>query len=216
MWHLGRGRRPMVCKTEKGCLCLHPKEIVAHTDWVSLWALVAMAEALNHAGITDLYELYQNIHPFEVGTSLGSGMGGMTNLAQMFKDCQDEKEVQSNILQEMLVFHSHYWASLMLYRAVSSIPLWGGLTCCCCPWVDQSRFQLALGEQQKVSYFVNILKYGCSATALQSMEIASETILTGKMKVMITGGFNDLCEEGSYEFSIQWARKVLQCLAVLD
>src|SRR5260370_19772609 len=98
----------MVCKTEKGCLCLHPKEIVAHTDWVSLWALVAMAEALNHAGITDLYELYQNIHPFEVGTSLGSGMGGMTNLAQMFKDCQDEKEVQSNILQEMLVFHSHY------------------------------------------------------------------------------------------------------------
>ena len=82
--------------------------------------------------------------------------------------------------------------------------------------MDQSRFQLALGEQQKVSYFVNILKYGCSATALQSMEIASETILTGKMKVMITGGFNDLCEEGSYEFSIQWARKVLQCLAVLD
>ncbi len=52
-----------------------------------------MAEALNHAGITVPYELYQNIHPSEVGTSLGSGMGGMTNLAQMFKDHQDKKEV---------------------------------------------------------------------------------------------------------------------------
>ncbi len=98
----------MVCKTEEGCPCLHPKEIVACTDWVSLWALVTMAEALNHAGITVLYELYQNIHPSEVGTSLGSGMGGMTDLAQMFKDRRDKKEVQSDILQEMLVFHSHH------------------------------------------------------------------------------------------------------------
>jgi hypothetical protein len=32
------------------------------------------------------------------------------------------------------------------------------------------------------------------------MEIASETILSGKAKVMIAGGFDDLCEEGSYEF----------------
>ena len=39
-----------------------------------------------------------------------------------------------------------------------------------------------------------------SATALQSMEIASDTILSGKAKVMIAGGFDDLCEEGSYEF----------------
>jgi len=39
-----------------------------------------------------------------------------------------------------------------------------------------------------------------SATALQSMEIASDTILSGKAKVMVAGGFDDLCEEGSYEF----------------
>jgi 3-oxoacyl-(acyl-carrier-protein) synthase len=32
------------------------------------------------------------------------------------------------------------------------------------------------------------------------MEIASETILAGKAKVMVAGGFDDLCEEGSYEF----------------
>jgi 3-oxoacyl-(acyl-carrier-protein) synthase len=32
------------------------------------------------------------------------------------------------------------------------------------------------------------------------MEIALETILAGKAKVMVAGGFDDLCEEGSYEF----------------
>ncbi|KAI0278299.1 hypothetical protein BGY98DRAFT_968840 [Russula aff. rugulosa BPL654] len=32
------------------------------------------------------------------------------------------------------------------------------------------------------------------------MEVASETILSGKAKVMVAGGFDDLWEEGSYEF----------------
>lgn len=40
----------------------------------------------------------------------------------------------------------------------------------------------------------------CSATALQSMEIACDTLLSGKAKVMLAGGFDDLSEEGSYEF----------------
>jgi fatty acid synthase subunit alpha, fungi type len=38
-----------------------------------------VTEVLNHAGITDPYELYQHINPSEVVTSLGSGMGGMTS-----------------------------------------------------------------------------------------------------------------------------------------
>jgi hypothetical protein len=40
-----------------------------------------------------------------------------------------------------------------------------------------------------------------SATALQSLEIASDTLLSGKAKVMIAGGFDDISEEGSYEFA---------------
>jgi fatty acid synthase subunit alpha, fungi type len=39
-----------------------------------------------------------------------------------------------------------------------------------------------------------------SATALQSLEIASDTILSGKAKLMIAGGFDD-SEEGSFEFA---------------
>ena len=38
------------------------------------------------AGITDPYELYQHVHPSEVGTSIGSGMGGMESLSAMFRD----------------------------------------------------------------------------------------------------------------------------------
>jgi fatty acid synthase subunit alpha len=40
-----------------------------------------------------------------------------------------------------------------------------------------------------------------SATALQSIEIACDTLLSGKAKVMIAGGFDDISEEGSYEFA---------------
>ncbi|KAI5983403.1 hypothetical protein EDD15DRAFT_2390897 [Pisolithus albus] len=117
-----------------------PADIIAQTDRATLWALVCAAEALNMSGITDPYELYNHMHPSEVGTCVGSGMGGTESLAKMFKDRRDEKEVQNDILQE-------------------------------------------------------------TATALQSLEIACDTILSNKAKVMIAGGFDDISEEGSYEFA---------------
>jgi fatty acid synthase subunit alpha len=40
-----------------------------------------------------------------------------------------------------------------------------------------------------------------SATALQSLEIACDIILPGKARVMIAGSFDDISEEGSYEFA---------------
>lgn len=107
-----------------------PEDIIARTDRVSLWSLVATAEALNHAGITDPYELYQYIHPSEVGTCLGSGMGGMHSLAQMFKERRDEKEVQSDIMQETLVLPSLHRTLLTFLQIVSSTPPPGGLIYC--------------------------------------------------------------------------------------
>ena len=58
---------------------------------------------LNNSGITDPYELYQHVHPSEVGSSIGSGMGGVESMAKMFKDRRDEKDVQNDILQETYV-----------------------------------------------------------------------------------------------------------------
>lgn len=52
------------------------------------------------AGITDPYEMYKFIHPSEVGSCLGSGMGGMVSLSRMFRDRREERDVQKDILQE--------------------------------------------------------------------------------------------------------------------
>lgn len=47
----------------------------------------------------------------------------------------------------------------------------------------------------------NIEAAKSSATALQSVEIACDSIKSGKAKVMIAGGFDDFSEEGSFEFA---------------
>jgi fatty acid synthase subunit beta len=40
-----------------------------------------------------------------------------------------------------------------------------------------------------------------SATALQSLDIASGTLLSGKAKVMVASQFDDISKEDSYEFA---------------
>ncbi|KAJ6512975.1 fatty acid synthase [Mycena sanguinolenta] len=144
-----------------------PDDIIAQADRATLWALVCTAEALNMSGITDPYELYKHVHPSEVGTSLGSGMGGTVSMAKMFKDRRDEKDVQNDILQETFINTTAGWVNLLLMSSSGPVKI----------------------------------PVGACATALQSLEIACDTILSGKAKVMIAGGFDDLSEEGSYEFA---------------
>ncbi|KAI0787467.1 fatty acid synthase [Fomes fomentarius] len=144
-----------------------PPDIIAQTDRAALWALVCAAEALNMSGITDPYELYQHMHPSEVGSSIGSGMGGVESMARMFKDRRDEKEVQNDILQETFINTTAGWVNLLLLSSSGPIKI----------------------------------PVGACATALQSIEIACDTLLSGKAKVMLAGGFDDLSEEGSYEFA---------------
>ncbi|KAJ3567004.1 hypothetical protein NP233_g6647 [Leucocoprinus birnbaumii] len=124
-----------------------PEDIIAQTDRVTLWA--------------------RYMHPSEVGTSLGSGMGGVTSMAKMFKDRRDEREVQNDILQETFINTTAGWINLLLMSSSGPVKI----------------------------------PVGACATALQSIEIACDTILSGKAKVMIAGGFDDISEEGSYEFA---------------
>jgi Beta-ketoacyl synthase, N-terminal domain len=69
-----------------------------------------------------------------------------------------------------------------------------------CPRVDRSKFLSEPGELSPI-FSSLLLTERSSATALQSIEIACDSILSGKAKVMIAGGFDDLSEEGSYEFA---------------
>ncbi|KAF5337910.1 hypothetical protein D9758_013124 [Tetrapyrgos nigripes] len=144
-----------------------PDDIIAQTDRTTLWALVCAAEALNMSGITDPYELYKHMHPSQVGTSLGSGMGGTISMAKMFKDRTWERDVQNDILQETFINTTAGWINLLLLSSSGPVKI----------------------------------PVGACATALQSLEIACDTIVSGKAKVMIAGGFDDLSEEGSYEFA---------------
>ncbi|RXK40210.1 hypothetical protein M231_02484 [Tremella mesenterica] len=144
-----------------------PDDIIAQVDRTALWALTATMEALVMSGVTDPYELYKYIHPSEVGTSLGSGMGGMHSLSAMFKDRREEKDVQKDVLQETFINTVAGWVNLLLLSASGPVKI----------------------------------PVGACATALQSIEIGCDSILSKKAKVMIAGGFDDFSEEGSFEFA---------------
>lgn len=145
-----------------------PEDIANNVDRVTLWALVCLSEALVMSGLGgSAYELYKYVHPSEVGTSLGSGMGGMSSLHKMFVDRRQESEVNKDVLQETFINTVAGWCNLLLMSASGPVKI----------------------------------PVGACATGLQSVEIAAETILSGKAKVMIAGGLDDLCEEGSYEFA---------------
>lgn len=67
--------------------------LASQADRATLWAFACTAEALSTFDITDRYELYKYIHPSEVGSSSGSGMGNMTSFRRTFKDRREEKGV---------------------------------------------------------------------------------------------------------------------------
>lgn len=105
---LGRWRRQWFAKFKKGTTVFVQKAFTfsrtvtgqVPTGWNAfpmILSLVCTAEVLNASGIT---ELHKHMHPSDVGRCLGSGMGGVTSMAKMFKDCRDEKDVQNDILQE--------------------------------------------------------------------------------------------------------------------
>jgi enoyl reductase-like protein/3-oxoacyl-ACP reductase-like protein/acyl dehydratase len=61
-----------------------PDDIIAQTDRVTLYALVACAHSLHESGIIDPYEFYEYVHLSHVGNAIGSGMGGIHHLKDMF------------------------------------------------------------------------------------------------------------------------------------
>ncbi|KAI7956320.1 hypothetical protein MJO29_007719 [Puccinia striiformis f. sp. tritici] len=117
-------------------------------DRASLWVLVCTAEALMMAGITDPYELYKYIYPSRVGSSLGSGMCGMSSLSKMFRDRREEKNFQKDIPQETFINTVAGRVNLLLLSSSGPIKI----------------------------------PVGACAIALQSVEIACDTILSGSLE----------------------------------
>ncbi|KAJ2369194.1 fatty acid synthase alpha subunit Lsd1 [Coemansia sp. RSA 2610] len=104
-----------------------PDDVVEQVDLVTCYALVATVEALVRAGITDPYELYAYFHPSEVGTSVGSGAGGVHSIRDLYRKRLTDKPVQSDILQETFVNTTPAWINMLLLSSAGAIkPPTGG------------------------------------------------------------------------------------------
>ncbi|KAH3666371.1 hypothetical protein OGAPHI_003550 [Ogataea philodendri] len=141
-------------------------DVISQVDPITLYVLVATAETLLSAGITDPYEFYKYVHVSELGNCSGSGMGGVTALKGMFKDRFLDQPVQNDILQESFINTMSAWVNMLLLSSSGPIKT----------------------------------PVGACATALESVDTGMDTILSGKAKIVIVGGYDDFQEEGSYEF----------------
>ncbi|MFT7620888.1 MAG: fatty acid synthase [Myxococcota bacterium] len=77
-------------------------EIVEQVDRVTLFLLVATAEAFLQAGL-EPEEIYAFLHPTRVACTQASGIGGMRKQRRLNQDFELGNERQSDVLQETLI-----------------------------------------------------------------------------------------------------------------
>ncbi|KAJ1737419.1 fatty acid synthase alpha subunit Lsd1, partial [Coemansia sp. RSA 1086] len=98
-----------------------PDDIIQQVDAVTLYTLVAAVEALIRSGITDPYELYKHFHVSEVGNTIGSGLGGVRALRDMFKRRALDHEVQNDALQETFISTVQAWVNMLLMSSAGPV-----------------------------------------------------------------------------------------------
>ncbi|KAJ2599136.1 fatty acid synthase alpha subunit Lsd1 [Coemansia sp. RSA 1721] len=98
-----------------------PEDVVSQVDPVTCYALVATSDALVRAGIVDPYELYTYFHPSHVGTTLGSGAGGVHMIRDLYRNRLMDKPVQSDILQETFANTMAAWINMLLLSSSGPI-----------------------------------------------------------------------------------------------
>ncbi|EPG76298.1 beta-ketoacyl synthase [Leptospira fainei serovar Hurstbridge str. BUT 6] len=86
-----------------------PKDLIRQVDTITIYNLYCTCEAYLRAGL-DPFELFETIHPSQVGTTVGSGMGGMKMLKRLFLDYRLGDERQHDALQEALINVTAAWA----------------------------------------------------------------------------------------------------------
>lgn len=86
-----------------------PKELSKQVDRITLYNLYCTCEAFLRAGMEPV-ELYAYLHPGLVGSTVGSGLGGMGKMKRMFQDFLMGSERQHDALQESLINVTAAWA----------------------------------------------------------------------------------------------------------
>ncbi|KAJ2890133.1 fatty acid synthase alpha subunit Lsd1, partial [Coemansia aciculifera] len=98
-----------------------PDDVVKQVDIVTCYALVATVEALVRSGIIDPYELYQYFHVSEVGDTIGSGMGSMNSIQNVFKGHHLDNEVKNDALQETFISTVQAWVNMLLMSSAGPV-----------------------------------------------------------------------------------------------
>ncbi|KAM4065476.1 fatty acid synthase subunit alpha [Hirsutella rhossiliensis] len=97
-----------------------PEDIIAQVDPVTLYALVAAAEAFLTAGISDPYELYDYLHMSDVANCVGSGFGGISSMRNMFKERFRDRPAASDTLAESFISSGSAWINMLLLSAAGA------------------------------------------------------------------------------------------------
>ncbi|KAJ1724302.1 fatty acid synthase alpha subunit Lsd1 [Coemansia biformis] len=98
-----------------------PEDVIRQVDPVTLYVLVATVEALLRSGITDPYELYQHVHVSEVGSTVGSGLGGGQALQDMFWNRANDRETRNDTLQETFISTIQAWVNMLLMSSAGPV-----------------------------------------------------------------------------------------------
>ncbi len=85
-----------------------PKDLAEQVDRTTLYNLVATVEAFLSAGL-EPEELYEYLHPADVGSTQGAGIGGMQKLRRLYQDHLLDRPRQGDALQETLINVTAAW-----------------------------------------------------------------------------------------------------------
>ncbi len=85
-----------------------PKDLAEQVDRTTLFNLVSTVEAFLSAGL-EPEELYEYLHPSDVGSTQGAGIGGMQKLRRLYLDHALDRPRQGDALQETLINVTAAW-----------------------------------------------------------------------------------------------------------
>ena len=124
-------------------------EIISQVDKLTLYSLVCTVEALLCAGVTDPYEFYQHIHTSDIGISIGSSIGGVSSLNDMFKHRLLDKAAQSDALQETYINTTSAWVNMLLLSSNGPIRTPAGACATALEALD-TGYELIVGGKAKM------------------------------------------------------------------
>ncbi|KAK5050839.1 hypothetical protein LTR84_003398 [Exophiala bonariae] len=97
------------------------EEIINQVDRGTLYTLVCVSEALIASGIIDPYEFYEHIHVSELGNCIGSGLGGIDALRNIYRDRFIDKSMPNDVLQETFANTTAAWINMLLFSSSGPI-----------------------------------------------------------------------------------------------